>query len=59
MITNIQSTGHYDPMADLFSISFSPNDNHLITFEGLSIVDMKDIQSLIEILLEQYEDVHK
>lgn len=54
-----QSTGSYDPMSDEFSISFAPNNNHLITFEGLSIEDMREIKSLVEILLEHYKEVHK
>ena len=55
----IQSTGSYDPMSDEFSMSFAPNDSHLITFDGLSIEDIKNIQSLVDILLYQYGEVHK
>lgn len=55
----IQSTGFYDPMDDTFSISFASNNNHLITFEGLSIEDMREIESLVEILIENYKEVHK
>jgi hypothetical protein len=58
-MNTIQSTGSYDPMSDEFSMSFAPNNNHLITFEGLSIEDMREIQSLVEILLEHYKEVHK
>ena len=58
-MNNIQSTGSYDPMSDEFSMSFAPNNNHLITFEGLSIEDMREIQSLVEILLENYKEVYK
>lgn len=50
----IQSTGTYDKLDNSFSLSFCPNDNHLITFEGLSVEDMHEIKSLIDILLEQY-----
>ena len=57
-MTEIQSTGHYDPMDDSFSISFAPNNSHLITFDGLSIEDMREIQSLVEILIENYNEVH-
>jgi hypothetical protein len=57
-MTEIQSTGHYDPMSDEFSISFAPNNKHLITFDGLSIEDMKNIQSLVTILIENYNEVH-
>lgn len=56
-MTEIQSTGSYDPMDDSFSISFAPNNNHLITFEGLSIENMREIQSLVEILIENYKEV--
>lgn len=55
----IQSTGSYDPMDDTFSISFAPNNNHLITFEGLSIEDMREIESLVTILIENYKEIHK
>ena len=58
-MTEIQSTGSYDPMSDEFSMSFAPNNNHLITFDGLSIEDMQEIQSLVEILIENYKEVHK
>jgi hypothetical protein len=58
-MNTIQSTGSYDPISDEFSMSFAPNNNHLITFEGLSVQVMQEIQSLVEILLEHYEEVHK
>ena len=54
-MNTIQSTGSYDPMSDEFSISFAPNDSHLITFEGLLIEDMREIESLVTILIENYE----
>lgn len=57
MDSEIQSTGTYDPVEDIFSLSFSPNNNHLITFEGLSIDDIKNIQSLVEILIQHYNEV--
>lgn len=56
-MNTIQSTGSYDVLEDIFSLSFAPNNNHLITFEGLSIDDMKEIQSLVEILIEHYKEV--
>lgn len=55
----IQSTGFYDPMDDTFSISFASNNNHLITFERLSIEDMREIESLVTILIENYKEIHK
>lgn len=54
MTLTIQSTGTYDKLDNSFSISFCPNDNHLITFDGLSVEDMKEIKSLIDILLDCY-----
>lgn len=53
----IQSTGSYDIVDDMFSLTFCPNNNHAITFEGLSIEDMKEIKSLVDILIENYEEV--
>jgi len=53
----LQSTGSYNIVDNDFSLSFSPNNNHLITFEGLSIEDMKEIQSLVNILIDHYEEV--
>ena len=58
-MTEIQSTGSYDPMSDEFSMSFASNDSHLITFDGLSIEDMREIESLITILIKNYKEVHK
>jgi hypothetical protein len=51
----LQSTGSYNILDNEFSLSFSPNNNHLITFEGLSIEDMKEIQSLVNILIDHYD----
>lgn len=56
MNNTIQSTGSYDTITGEFSISFCPNNNHSITFEGLSIEDMKEIKSLIDILIEDYSE---
>lgn len=53
----IQSTGSYVIEDDMFSLTFCPNNNHAITFEGLSIEDMKEIKSLVDILIEHYEEV--
>lgn len=56
--SSIQTTGHYDQENDYFSISISPsNSNQLITYEGLTIEDMKDLESLIGILLEHYQEI--
>ena len=55
----IQTTGSYDEKEDYFSISICPNDNHLITLEGLSVDDIKELKSLIDILLEEYYDVSR
>lgn len=55
-MTKIQTTGSYDRKSGDFSISICPNDNHLFTLDGLSIDDMKELKSLVDILLESYED---
>lgn len=55
-MTKIQTTGSYDGKSGDFSISICPNDNHLFTLDGLSIDDMKELKSLVDILLESYED---
>lgn len=52
----IQSTGSWDVITGEFSISFCPNDNHGITFDGLSIEDMKEIKSLVDILIEEHDE---
>ena len=55
-MTKIQTTGSYDGKSGDFSISISPDDNHLFTLDGLSVEDMKELKSLVDILLESYED---
>lgn len=55
-MTKIQTTGSYDGKSGDFSISICPNDNHLFTLDGLSVDDMKELKSLVDILLESYED---
>lgn len=53
--SKIQSTGSYNGVDEIFSLTFCPNESHAITFDGLTIADMKDIKSLVDILLEEYE----
>lgn len=55
-MNKIQTTGSYDEKFGDFSISICPNDNHLFTLDGLSIDDIKELKSLVDILLESYED---
>ena len=55
----IQTTGTYDYNEGYFSISICPSDNHSFTLEGLSIEDMKELKSLVDILLEEYYDVQR
>jgi len=57
MARTIQSTGTYDKEEDYFTLSFAPNNSHLITFEGLSIGDMNEIKSLVEILIDHYNEI--
>ncbi len=52
----VQTTGTYDPEENYFSISICPNNNHLLTFEGLTYDDMEEIKSLVDILLEDYKE---
>lgn len=52
----IQTTGTYDVKENYFSLSICPNDSHSFTLEGLSVEDMKEIKSLVDILLEGYYD---
>jgi hypothetical protein len=55
-MTELQSTGSYEILDETFSISFSPNNRNLITFEGLSVEDMRNIKSLVDILLEYHDE---
>lgn len=55
-MTRLQTTGTYDGKSGDFSISICPNDNHLFTLDGLSVDDMKELKSLVDILLDSYED---
>jgi len=55
-MTIFQTTGTFDVVDETFTISISPNNNHLISFDGLSVEDMKNLKSLIDILLESFED---
>lgn len=58
--TTVQTTGTYDVKEDYFSLSICPNDSHSFTLEGLSVEDMKEIKSLVDILLEgYYEDLRE
>lgn len=55
-LKTIQTTGSYDSVEDYFSISICPSNNHLFTIEGLTTEDMMEIKSLIDILLEDYNE---
>lgn len=55
-MTTFQTTGSFDVAYETFTISISPNDNHLISLDGLSVEDMKNLKDLIDILLESFED---
>lgn len=55
MIT-FQTTGTFDTNDETFTISIAPNNNHLISLDGLSVEDMKNLKDLIDILLESFED---
>lgn len=55
----IQTTGTYNHKEDYFSIVICPNDNHAFTLEGLSVEDMKELKSLVDILLEEYYDIQR
>lgn len=52
----IQTTGTYDSSEDYFSLSICFNDNHLVTLDGLTVGDMKEIKSLVDILLEEFSE---
>ena len=54
----IQTTGTYDPVDKYFSISICPSNNHLFSIDGLTLKDMKELKSLVDILLEDYNDNH-
>lgn len=54
----IQSTGSYDSLDECFSLTFCPSNNYGITFEGLSIEDMNEIKSLVDILIENYNEIN-
>ena len=55
-MTTFQTTGSFDITDETFTISICPNDNHLISLDGLSVEDMKNLKDLIDILLESFED---
>lgn len=54
----IQTTGTYDPIDNYFSISICPSNNHLFSIDGLTLKDMKELKSLVDILLDDYQENH-
>lgn len=55
-MTTFQTTGTFDANDETFTISIAPNNNHLISLDGLSVEDMKNLKDLIDILLESFVD---